>query len=315
MENTKPAIRRIYIIGMGALGMLYGNYLTEHYPEGEVAFLMDENRYARHSEQIHTINGKPVTFPIVTPSRAQIADLIIFAVKHHGLQSAIALAEPAVGPQTVILSVMNGISSENEIGAVYGEEKMIYTVAQGMDAMRFGNDLHFTQIGDLHIGIAYKFQADNLEKVEELFQYIGLPYVSEKNIRHRLWSKFMLNVAVNQTCMVYNQTYGEVLSSGESNQTMIAAMREVITLANLEGVYLTEKDINDYLDILRTLDAQGMPSMAQDRVNQKPSEVDIFSGAVIAMAQKWHVYVPVNQFLYDRILDIEKGYLPAHPKQ
>ncbi len=118
----------------------------------------------------------------------------------------------------------------------------------------------------------------------------------------------MLNVGVNQTCMVYATTYSGVLEKGEPNLIMISAMREVIALANAEGIPLSEADINQYIKILKTLSPEGTPSMGQDRINRKPSEVEMFAGTVIELAQKHDIYVPVNSFLYDRVKEIEKEY-------
>ena len=125
---------------------------------------------------------------------------------------------------------------------------------------------------------------------------------------HRLWSKFMLNVGVNQTCMVYSTTYSGALAQGEANRTMLAAMREVIAVAQAEGIALTEQDINQYIAILGTLSPDGIPSMGQDRINRRPSEVEMFAGTVIRLAKKHGLLVPTNEFLYRRVREIEQEY-------
>lgn len=135
-----------------------------------------------------------------------------------------------------------------------------------------------------------------------------MPYVIEDDIMFRLWGKFMLNVGINQTCMVYGHTYGQALSEGESNRALLAAFREVIAVAQAEGIGLSEKDVNQYIEILKTLSYDGLPSMAQDRINKKPSEVEAFAGTVISLAKKHHIYVPTNEFLYKKVKEIESLY-------
>ncbi len=74
-----------------------------------------------------------------------------------------------VGENTVILSVMNGISSEKIIGERYGHGRLIDTVAQGMDAMKFGSKLTYTKMGELRIGAEDASQNENLEQVAAYF--------------------------------------------------------------------------------------------------------------------------------------------------
>ena len=200
-------------------------------------------------------------------------------------------------------------SSEKIIGERYGHDRLIDTVAQGMDAMKFGNKLTYTKKGELRIGAEDACQQENLARVAAYFDEIQMPYTLEEDILHRLWGKFMLNVGVNQTCMAYETNYGGALREGsEANETMLAAMREVIALANAEGIHLTETDLDEYIAILRTLSPEGMPSMRQDGVSRRPSEVEMFAGTVIPMAARHGIPVPANTFLYEKIKKIEASY-------
>ncbi|MEH7277056.1 ketopantoate reductase family protein, partial [Neobacillus vireti] len=128
------------------------------------------------------------------------------------------------------------------------------------------------------------------------------------DMNKRLWGKFMLNVGVNQTVAVYKSNYGEIQRDGEARATMIAAMREVITLSEYEGINLTEADLNYWLSVLATLSPEGKPSMAQDLEARRYSEVALFAGAVLEMGEKYRVPTPVNKKLYDTIKAIESTY-------
>ena len=118
----------------------------------------------------------------------------------------------------------------------------------------------------------------------------------------------MLNVGVNQTCMAYETTYSGALTPGEAHDTMVGAMREVIALAKAEHVNLTEQDLEDYIRLLETLSPDGMPSMRQDGISHRPSEVEMFAGTVGRMAKKHGLSTPVNDRLYERIKEMEAQY-------
>lgn len=301
-------IQKIHIIGMGALGLLYGNMIIENGKNKTVQYIMDKDRAQKYSGQEILCNESPKTFDIICEEDATPADLLIVAVKATGLKAAIRSMRNSIGPETVIISVLNGIDSEQMIGEEFGFENIIYSVAQGMDAMKFGNEFQFEHSGELRIGTTEKTNPYSYQRIKAFFDETKIAYTEEKNILQRLWIKFMLNVGINQVCMAYGITYGQALAEGEPNRVMIAAMREVIALANAEGIPLTEKDLNNYIQILSGLNPDGMPSMAQDRVNKKNSEVESFAGTVIRLAQKHALYVPSNRYLFSRVKEIEASY-------
>ena len=302
-------IETVNIIGLGALGMLYGSVMEANLGPGHVSFVMDADRYERHKDESYKINGTPVSFRKVKTEDAQPCDLVIVAVKYTDLDSALDTMKTSVGEDTLIVSVMNGISTEEIIGAHYGKERVIHSVAQGMDAMHFGTELIFSKSGALHIGITDPAMQEQLDRLIEFFDRVGQPYIVEDDIIYRMWSKFMVNVGINQTCMIYNTDYEGVLTDGTAEyMTLVSAMREVILLANAEGVPVTEQDLKDYLDLMRSFNPKATPSMGQDRINGRRSEVELFAGTVIRMAEKHDIPVPANTFIYRRVQEIEAEY-------
>lgn len=301
-------MKKVSVIGMGALGLMYGTLIKNNAPEVGLEYVMDSVRAEKYNNAVFKINEKKHCFCVTTAEDAKAADLLIIAVKYAALADALNLMGNCIGPDTVIISVMNGISSERLIGERYSFGNIVYAVAQGMDAMKFGNKLTYTQSGELRIGITDTGRQQNMDKLMGFFDRIKLSYVAEENILHRIWGKFMLNVGINQTCMVYEQSYGQVQEKGESNRTFYAACREVLAVATAEGIGLSEKDIAEYTAILHTLDSNGTPSMGQDRINKKPSEVDMFAGTVMELGEKHGIRVPTNEFLYERVKEIEKEY-------
>lgn len=301
-------IEQVSILGMGALGTMYGAHIARAIGFDHVNYIMDEERYEKYKDAPVYCNEEELHFQCVPASKVKPADLLIVAVKATGLAAALDTMQGSIGKDTIILSVMNGITSEEIIGERYGTDHLIYTVAQGMDAMKFGNRLTYTKMGVLAIGVRKEIQRPALDLVCEFFRRIQLPYQTENDILHRLWSKFMLNVGVNQTCMVYSCTYADVERPGEQRDTMLGAMREVIDIANAEGIALSEADLEEYDHIIQTLSPDGMPSMAQDRISRRHSEVELFAGTILSYGKKHKIPTPVNQWLYEQVAEIEKTY-------
>lgn len=302
-------IQTVHIIGMGALGMLYADIIGTNIGAEHVAFILDDERYERHMEKTYHVNHVEKSFQKIRAAEAVPCDLLIVAVKSTGLEAALDTMQNSIGENTMIISVMNGITSEEIIGARYGMHRIIHTVALGMDAMHFGDDLVYTKVGQLCIGVDDTAKTAMLEQFTAFLNRAGIQYTIDRDIKHRLWSKFMINVGINQTCMVYGTGYGGALEpASEANMVFISAMREVILLANAEGVMLTEQDMLDFIALMQTFDPKATPSMGQDRINGRKSEVELFAGTVIRLAQKHDLPVPVNAYLYRRVAEIEAAY-------
>lgn len=303
-------IKTVGIVGMGALGLLFGHVIEENLGPGALCYLMDKDRYERHKKDVCTVNGKEVSLCCRCAEEGEPLDLIIVAVKYPALEAAMGTMERSVGEHTLIISLLNGISSEPLLAARFGAHRVIPCVAQGMDAMFMGGELVYSKMGRLHIGPADAAMEPLVEQLSAFFETAGVPYLREEDIYYRMWSKFMLNVGINQTCMVFDCPYETALVPGsEENVFFLSAMREVILLAQAEGIGLGEKELHQYIGIIRSLDPKAIPSMEQDRVNRKPTEVELFAGTVRSMAQKHGIPVPANDFLYRRAREIEASYL------
>ena len=302
-------IKTVNIVGMGALGLLYGALIAEGAGADCVTYVMDEGRYKRHKNDRYTANGNPVRFSMVKAEDAKPCDLLIVAVKYPALESALDTMATSIGENTIILSVMNGISSEEIIGARYGTDRIIHAVALGMDAMHFGTELIYSKAGQLCLGIVDPAMEEKLSALTTFLDGTAVAYTVEEDIIRRMWSKFMINVGINQTCMVYGTTYeGATVSGSMEYMTLISAMREVILIANTEGIPLTEADLMQSLTILHSLAPDATPSMGQDRINKRPSEVELFAGTMIRFGQKHGIPLPANDFLYRRVREIEAAY-------
>lgn len=309
-EDTTYEIKTVSIIGLGALGILFGHQLSLRIPKDNLRIIADPQRIDKYRKELVYCNGKVCDFHYVSPEEpCEPADLIIFTVKYQGLSEAIKAVKHQVGEKTIILSALNGITSEGLIGEAYGTEKLLYCVAQGMDAVKEGNQLTYDHMGMLVVGEKESMTASpKVQAVASFFDHMEIPHKIDLNMNKRVWGKFMLNVGVNQTVAVVEGNYGDILKDGPTRKKMIAAMREVMSLSQLEGITLTEDDLNYWLKVLEALSPEGKPSMRQDMEAKRYSEVELFAGTVLKLGEKHGVDTPVNQELYQIITSRESQY-------
>ena len=144
-RNSMKKIETSALIGLGALGILFGRKMPG------VKVIADAGRIARYSAQPVVCNGEECHFDYVTPEQGQPVDLLLVAVKATVLEQAIRDMKKFIGPDTIILSVLNGITSEEDIEAVYPGH-CLWSVAIGMDATRVGRSLTFGAPGRIQFG-------------------------------------------------------------------------------------------------------------------------------------------------------------------
>lgn len=308
--NGNNSIENVVIVGMGALGLMFGERIAQNIGREHLRFLMDEGRRQRHADDLYTINGNRVSFQMTAPDEAGgSADLVVVATKYSGLHEARDLIQCAVNENTTIVSLLNGISSEEILAEVYPRKQILDCIAIGMDAVRDGTSLTYQNIGRWQIGSTQGGQEERLAALEEFLLRAGVPYEICPDIQRAMWNKFMINVGINQTCMVYGTNYGGATAEGSrAFADMEGAMHEVIRLAWAEGIRLTEEDYAKDIALLRSLNTEGYPSMQQDAMAKRPSEVELFAGTVIRLAARHGLEVPVNRKYYQEIQRIEQDY-------
>lgn len=300
-------IDNIHIIGAGAVGAAYGA-LLHNMDRRCVSFVASGERRERLLREGIAVNGKEYLIPVLDSGKTHpVADLLIVAVKHYHLDQAIAEMKNSIGDGTIIMSLMNGIDSEERIGAVYGEEKLLHAVVVGIDALRRGNRVAYTTQGKIFFGEkGAKESSDRVQRVQDLFDRAGINYMVPTDIMRDIWWKFMINVGINQASAVTGANYGIFQQAGPERELMNAAMREVIALARKLGIGLASEDVEKWYAVLASLGPGGKTSMLQDMEAGRKTEVEMLSGVVMALGRKHGMDVPVNERLYDQIRALER---------
>ena len=295
------------IIGAGAVG---GAMAAMLHDAGEaVSLLAAGPRRERLLAEELTVNGRPYAMPIIdTDGPGGPADFIIVAVKHHDLDAAIRQMARSVGPETIVMSLMNGVDSEERIGRVYGEERVLPAVIVGIDALREGNRITYSNKGKIFFGDPAGGETERTGRVRALFDRAAIPYEIPADIRRTIWWKFMINVGINQASAALLAPYGVFQRPGEARSLMESAMREAIAIAGKMGVSITSADLADWDRVLAGLRPEGKTSMLQDVEARRKTEVEMLAGKVIELGRRFGVPTPVNERLFDIITKIEASY-------
>ncbi len=305
MNYQEKEINKVSLIGLGALGILFGNQINQKI-KADLTIIADDKRISRYRESGVYANGEACDFNYKKPCEGDhTADLIIFTVKMTGLKAAISDVKNFVGPDTLFLSLLNGVISEKMIAEVYGPENLIYAVAQGMDAVKRNNHLTCSHPGLICFGDRHADEAsEKVKRVSRFFDRAKVPYEINQQMDQKLWSKLLINVGVNQVLAIYGENYSDIQKKGKPRQLMINAMEEVILIAQKEGISLSQADIDYWLKVIDGLNPAGKPSMRQDVEAGRKTEVDLFSGTILKLGAIHGIETPINRILYDKITSI-----------
>ena len=153
-EMIHVQINKVAFIGKGGVGLLYGSMIAKTLGNDAVEYIMDDARFERHAGDALTVNGEPCALKSVRVSEATPADLVILTVKTTGLNQALKTMERIVGPNTLIASLCNGITSEQKIAERFGWKHTVLGICQGMDAVFLDGELTFTNAGEIRFGAA-----------------------------------------------------------------------------------------------------------------------------------------------------------------
>jgi 2-dehydropantoate 2-reductase len=299
-------IETVSLVGLGAVGATYGSLLHDSLKDS-FHVVASEQRIIKYKKNSIKINDKKYEFNYITPETVvEPVDLVIFAVKNAELPQAMADVKYHIGPNTIIVSLLNGISSEETIYEEFHNEHILHSMSVEIDALRTNFDVRFSTRGRIEFGEKNNSLSDDVLALKDLFERVGIDYKISENITHTMWWKFMINVGVNQTSAVLKAPYGIFQSLPDAYEWMESAMREVVAISEKAGTGLTEEDVKKFWPIINNLSPKGKTSMLQDVEAGRKTEVEYFAGKVCELGEKYGVPTPINEQLYKVIRIIEE---------
>jgi len=292
-------LREIAVIGAGAIGAVYASMLHTAYP-GRVRFLADADRARRLSQTGVVINGVRYDIPTASPQALERApDLVIVATKYHHLDEVNDILEATCRKDTIVLSILNGIDSEEIIASRLGWERVLYGMALAIDGVRSGNEITVSSSGIIYFGRARNDAEDAaVGAVREALTGAGISVEVPEDMLRMLWWKFMINIGMNQVSAVLGAPYREMQQNEHARILTDRAMSECVAVAQKEGIDLGESDIERWHEVLPTLAPDNKTSMLQDVEAGRKTEVEMLAGQLIERAQRHGVAVPLNEALF-----------------
>ena len=298
-------IKKVLICGLGAIGSIYAVKILQN-NKADLSVLVDKARLSRYKSEPLNFNGKEYLFKYITPEENIAADLIIIATKNNSLRYVLTEINNFVGENTIILSLLNGLKSEDIIAETFGKDKVLYSYYIGHTSTRTGrnvihDDVYKTVFGENDNAVP----SQNVMAVKNFFEQSNIKYEIPVDMEYSRWWKFLVNVGYNQASAVLNASYGDFQSSERVNNIAINLMKEAVEVAKAHGVKNTQNLIPEVLECIKTMLPQTRTSMLQDVDAQRETEVDVFAGYVSELGKKYNIATPYNDMFLEIIKAID----------
>lgn len=296
---------RLLVVGAGATGGYFGGRLAQ--AERDVTFLVRTGRAAQLQQ-----NGLQIVSPFgdvaLTPklvTAGQIAgpyDAVILTVKAYSLEAALDDLAPAVGPQTMILPVLNGMRHVEAIRARFGAQALLGGLCRIPAQLdEAGRVVQMGKFHDLAYGEMDGSRSNRILELDAALRGAGFEAKLTPDIEREMWEKWVLLAALGGICCLMRGTVGEVASAPGGRDFAAAIVEEVVAAVRAVGKAPSEAFVANTREILTKPGSAHTSSMYRDLLKGSAVEADQIVGDLIQRAKQAGIAMPLLSLAYTNL--------------
>lgn len=305
---TKEAImiiKSVAVLGAGAVGSYVIWGLSEK-KDIRLGVIASGERAKRLKNKGCKINDTVYHPEVWTPEEAHGVDFLIVSLKYGALPGALDNITAVTGENTVIMSLMNGVDSEEIIAEKVGAEHLLHAVIKV--ASHKENDGYVfnpeATLGIIFGEVPAPYDSERVQAVLDLFSGTGLHYRATDCILEEIWSKFRLNVCNNLPQAILGAGVGCYRDSVHMKAISDGLRAELMAIAEAKGIDISKADVSSGRG--SAVPPTARYSTLQDLDAGRHTEIDMFSGALIRMGKELGIPTPYNEFTYHMIKALEE---------
>ncbi|WP_421953947.1 ketopantoate reductase family protein [Polaromonas sp.] len=303
---------KVAIVGCGAMGSVYAGLLAG---AGNEVIVVD--RWQAHVDAIRTqglrVEGasgdRVVQLQAYTQAPVQAMDLVIIAAKAVQVGDAANETKKLLGPQTVVLTIQNGLGSADTVAEIVGKERLVVGIAAAFGAsLRGPGHAHHNSMNAVKMGAYADLAPARVEEVAALWRGAGFTADAVDNVAAMQWEKLICNVAFSAPCALTGLTVGQAMDDPDMGPTGLAAAVEAWKIALARKVSISVTDPEAHVRAFGERVRNARPSVLLDHDVRRPSEIDVINGAVPREAAKCGQFAPVNATLTALVRQRERNF-------
>jgi 2-dehydropantoate 2-reductase len=290
---------KIAVVGAGAMGSIYAALLAD---AGNEVWAVD--RWQEHVDAIREgglhvegAGGDCVADVQATTDAGEVgqAELVVLATKAMDVKDAAESAHAVVGPETLVLSIQNGLGGPDIAAAILGDERVALGVAEGFGAsiIEPGHAHHHGR-GLIRLGERTGHATPRIEAIAEVWRAAGFDVRADDDVDRVVWEKLVCNVAFSGPCAVLGYTIGEAMGDPSVWSVVEGCAQEAYEAARAQGVALGFDDAATHVRSFGQKVAGARPSMLLDLIAGRRCEIDFLNGAIVRIGRERGVATPFN---------------------
>lgn len=302
---------RILMLGAGGVGGYFGAKLAR---AGEdVTFLARGNHLAAirtHGLRVRSaIEGESVVKVTATHDLAGVApvDVAFLSVKANDTEAVLERARPAVGPDTAVISLQNGVQSVEIIERVLGGGHAVGGAAYIFAVIEEPGVIAHRLLGRIAFGELDGRRTPRAERVLAALTAAGIPVELSPDIRRIMWEKYLL-ICGQAGMTALSRTPSSGLRAHEPTWAMYRALvEEVAAVGRAEGVALGPDAVGNVMKAAESLAGTSYSSLHHDLVHGKPLELEALHGHLVRLGRRHNVPTPMAFAVYAALLPHARG--------
>ena len=298
-------IQSVAVLGAGAVGS-YVIWGLSHKKDIRLGVIAEGERADRLKKGGCRINDEVYRPEVWSPQEAEDVDLLIVSLKYGSLPEALESIKTIVGEHTTVMSLMNGVDSEELIAEQVGDDRVLRSLIK-VASHKEENGYYFnpeTTLGIIFGELAALFDSERVQAIESLFADTGIHFRSTEFIREEIWGKFRLNVCNNLPQAILGAGVGCYSDSTHMKAISDGLRRELEQIALAKGIDMSKMAGTSGRG--SAVPASARYSTLQDLDAGRHTEIDMFSGALMRMGEELGIPTPYNEYTYHMIKALEE---------
>jgi len=305
---------KIAVMGTGGIGGCFGGLLAK---AGLDITLIARGEHLRAIQQ----NGLQVNQPESSytvevkatddPSQVGPVDVVLLSVKTYQNPQAIPLIKPMIGDDCSVITLQNGVESAEEVGQVYGPERVLPGTAYLLCNIESpGVVRQRAPVARMAFGESNGERSPRAIDIQDTFSEAGIEADLSEYVMRALWSKLLYNTPANGLACASRLTPRAFFESSEGNKLFESAFKEVASVATASGVTLGEADIQGAMKLVAMRPIDGKGSMQADLEAGRQLELEAIIGSVGRIGRRFGVETPLMDLIYALLLP----HINGHPE-
>jgi 2-dehydropantoate 2-reductase len=305
---------RLLVVGAGSTGGYFGGRLAQ--AGRDVSFLVRRARADQlKAKGLHIVSphGDVTLAPNLVTADAIGApyDAILLTVKAYSLDGALKDIAPAVGPNSMIMPMLNGMRHLESIAAAFGPDALVgglCSIAATLDNQ--GGIVHLSQLHDLVYGEMNGVRSERIEQLDALMRNAGFDARLSSNIEKDMWDKWMMLATLAGVTCLMRGSIGDIVGAPGGREFVDRFFDEVVAVATAHGHAPSEAFLAQTRALLT---ADGSPltsSMYRDLKKESPIEADQIIGDLLTRGRQAQVHTPLLAAAYTNLVIYQKHRQP-----